>query len=479
MPNRRPTSNRRTAIKALGALGALAAGIPGNAAAHDGPHVITITGTGETAYYEFTVADGGRVEKSEEYGATINSGDVIDGTTVRGTTTDAPDSYEFEGLIEDFQASAPVSVAIDGTQIDRAASSADVMDEDAQAEAESDDEESEPEEDTEDLAVDESEYGNVVNVVEAGADPTGSTSILSTLRNVADDDTLLKFPPGTYRMDGQLRIVSYERFGMVGMGDVTIDVAPTDGYVFKLGTYRRPTGDLHVENFSADISASNTGGRVFECQASESLYAADITINGEHDTPSKGPLLAGLQSSSGEGIVQNYSAPDGGADVSGGRGGTGLLVSHYNQGTVTISNVEIGPFPDNGIYCSNTNGTVHVEDSYIENANVAGVRLAGDDSSITGCEFVYNEDIPGFGGQRAIRLDYGSDLLVSDCDITMDVSITEAVRVMPEVTSATIEDVDMDLTSAVRDAISIVGDTDVTTNNVSATGMSREFIYEY
>lgn len=474
MSDRRFTSNRRTTIKALGALGALAAGLPGSAAASDGPHVITITGTGETADYEFTVSDDGRVEKSEEYGATINSGDVIDGTTVSGTTTEEPDSYEFEGLIEEFSATSNVSVAIDGVQIGQAASSDDVMEEDAEAEAESADDA-----DTEDLAVDESEYGNIVNMVEAGADPSGDSSILSTVREVADDDTLLKFPEGTYRMDGQLRIVDYERFGMVGTGDVTIDVAPTDGYVFKLGTYRRPTGDLHVENFTADISSSNTGGRIFECQAAENLYVSDITIEGEHDTPSKGPLLAGLQNGTGEGIVQNYSAPDGGPDVSGGNGGTGLLVSHYNQGTLTISNVEIGPFPDNGIYCSNRGGTVHVEDSYVENANVAGVRLSGDNSSIEGCEFVYNEDIPGFGGQRAIRLDYGSDLVVRDVAITMDVSITEALRVMPDVTSATIENVTMDLTSRVRDAISVVGDADITTNNISAAGMSRETIFEY
>lgn len=479
MSDRRLTSNRRTTIKALGALGALAAGVPGNAAAHDGPHTITITGNGERAAYEFSVSDGGRVEKSEEYGATINSGDTIDGTTVIGTTTAEPDSYEFEGRIEDFSASAPVSVAIDGTQIGRAASSSDVMEDDAKAQAEAEDEHEEDEAETDDLAVDESDYSNVVNMIEAGADNSGNSSILSIVRDVADDDTLLKFPSGTYLMDGQLRIVNYDRFGMVGMGDVTIDVAPTDGYVFKLGTYRRPTGHLHVENFTADISASNTGGRIFECQAEDSLYVSDITINGEHDTPSKGPLLAGLQSGSGEGTVQNYRALDGGADTSAGRGGTGLLVSHYNQGTLTISNVDIGPFPDNGVYCSNTEGTIHVEDSYIENANVAGVRLAGDDSSIEGCEFVYNEDIPGFDGQRAIRLDYGSDLLVADCDITMDVSITEAIRVMSEVESATIENVDMDLTSKVRDGISIVGNTDVTTNNISAAGMSRDVIYEY
>ncbi|WP_245634125.1 hypothetical protein, partial [Halalkalicoccus paucihalophilus] len=236
--------------------------------------------------------------------------------------------------------------------------------------------------------------------------------------------TLVKFPAGEYLMDGQFRIAGYEQFGMVG-DDATIRVAPTDGYTFKLGTYRSPIDDLTVEGFTADISGSNTGGRVFELQAGDSLSVSDITVEGKHDTPSKGPMLVGLQSSDGEGLVENVDLSDGGEEVSGGRGGTGLLVSNYHEGTVTLRNIQIGPFPDNGIYCSqgdsSADGTVHVEGGRVENANVAGVRLGGDGSSIEGTEFVYDEHFDGFGGQRPIRLDGGSGLEVSNVEIDMSI----------------------------------------------------------
>lgn len=328
-------------------------------------------------------------------------------------------------------------------------------------------------------SVDESDYSNVVNIVEAGADSSGNSSIESTLEQVAGDDTLVKFPSGEYLIDGTVRITDYDKFGMVGE-DATIDVAPTSSYVFKLGTYESPIDDLRVDGFTADISGDNTGGRVFELQAGDTLYANDLTIEGEHDTSSKGPMLVGLQSSDGEGLVENVSMPDGGAEVSGGRGATGLLISNFHEGTVSLRNITVGPFPDNGIYSSNEDGTVQVENGTVENANVAGVRLSGDDSYIEGTEFVYDEAIDGFGGQRPIRLDGGSNLEVSDVDINMSITQTEAIRVMGDVESARIHDVDLDLSSGVRDAVAVTdGAGSVETDDLDVSGNSRYEVFEY
>ncbi|MFC6905563.1 hypothetical protein [Halalkalicoccus tibetensis] len=328
-------------------------------------------------------------------------------------------------------------------------------------------------------ASDESEYSNVVDIVEAGADSSGNSSITSTLQQVAGDDTLVKFPSGEYLVDDTVRLTGYEKFGMVG-NDATIDVAPTNGYVFKLGTYNDPIGDLHVEGFTADISGSNTGGRVFELQAADDLYAGDITVEGKHDTPSKGPMLAGLANSGGSGTVENVDLSDGGEDVSGGRGGTGLLVSNYHSGDLTLRNIDVGPFPDNGIYCTGGSGQVHVEGGRFVNTNVAGVRLTGDGSSISGSTFVYDEDISGFGGQRPIRLDGGSNLEVSNVDIEMSIDQTEAIRVMGGVDSASINDVDMDLSSSVRDGVSVVsGAGSVDTSGLDVNGNGRYEVFNY
>jgi hypothetical protein len=332
-------------------------------------------------------------------------------------------------------------------------------------------------------SVDESNYSNVVDIVEAGADNTGKESILSTLNRVGNDNTLVRFPAGEYLIDGQFRIANYSQFGMVGE-DATIRVASTNGYTFKLGTHQYPVGDLAVEGFTIDISGTNTGGRMFELQAADSLYAGDITFEGKHDTASKGPMLAGMQTNGGEGLVENVDLSDGGEEVSGGRGGTGLLVSHYHQGTITLRNITVGPFPDNGIYCSNgdssANGSVHVEGGRFVNTNVAGVRLAGDGSSINGATFVYDQNISGFGGQRPIRLDDGANLEVGNVNIEMSIDQTEAIRVMSGVDSASISNVDMDLTSGVRDGISVTGGAGpVETSGLSVSGNSRYDVFEY
>lgn len=77
-----------------------------------GDTVITITGRGTTAHYEFEFV--GDVEKSTSHGGTINSFDEIHNSTVTGRTTREPDSYVFNGAITDYTGDAPVDVAFNG-----------------------------------------------------------------------------------------------------------------------------------------------------------------------------------------------------------------------------------------------------------------------------------------------------------------------------------------------------------------------------
>ncbi|MFC7223841.1 hypothetical protein ACFQKF_11960 [Halalkalicoccus sp. GCM10025322] len=455
-----PSTSRRNYLGTLAGLAATPA--LGAVASADSEDVITVSGRGEIVYYEFSVS--GDVEKSEEYGGTINSYDHIEGSTVIGRTTREPDSYSFDGEITDFEADAPVDVTINGEPADLAGGS-----------EESEEEEPEEEEETE---TDTSGYSNVVNIVDAGADNDGNESIHSVLNSVADDDTLVEFPPGTYKMSGSVRITGLEKFGMVGT-DATLDVSPTNGYVCKLGTYKSVIDDLEVKGFTADISADGAGGRVFECHANDNLEISDVTIEGKHDTSSKGPMLVGVHSSGGSGHVRNVNLADGGAEVSGGNGGTGMLVSHYHTGSVTIEDCHIGPFPDNGIYCSSDEGDVHVKGGRVENTNVAGVRLDGDSCSLTGTEFVYDTNISGFGGQRPVRCD-GGDVEISDVHIDMSISQTEAIRVMSGAESVSVEDCSMDLNGDVRDGISVVsGAGPVETSNNDINGERRYDVFEY
>lgn len=323
------------------------------------------------------------------------------------------------------------------------------------------------------------DYSNIIDIVEAGADNSGGRSINPILNEVADDSTLIRFPEGTYLIDDQFRIADYDKFGITGE-NATIRVAPTNGYVFKLGTYQSPINELQIDGLTFDISRDGTGGRVLELQASNNLEAHEIDIVGTHDTANKGPLLVGLQSKNGTGIIENIDISDGGIDTDHGNGGTGLLVSNHHQGTITIRDVHIGPFPDNGLYVSGADGSVHVEGGIFENANVAGVRLKGDGSTIEGAQFIVDESFEGFGAQRPIRLDNGADVEVRNCEIEMDAPVTEALRILPDVESAVIADVTMELSDQVRDGIAVTeGAGPVTVDDLEISGNSRYKVYEY
>ena len=91
----------------------------------DEQDVITISSDGSTTYYEFEFSGDGDIEKSEQYGATINDYDQISGTTVTGRTTNEPDSFAYTGEITSFSADGPVEVLINGEEVDPATLGAD------------------------------------------------------------------------------------------------------------------------------------------------------------------------------------------------------------------------------------------------------------------------------------------------------------------------------------------------------------------
>ncbi|MFC6905780.1 hypothetical protein [Halalkalicoccus tibetensis] len=109
---------------------------------------------------------------------------------------------------------------------------------------------------------DSSGYSNVVDIVEAGADNSGDSSVIPILNKVAEDGTLVHFPEGIYFTDGQFRIANYDKFGITGE-NATISVAPTNGYVFKLGTYQSPINDLQIDGLTFDISRENKEGELW------------------------------------------------------------------------------------------------------------------------------------------------------------------------------------------------------------------------
>ncbi|MGM0591273.1 MAG: hypothetical protein ACQETI_06535 [Halobacteriota archaeon] len=300
------------------------------------------------------------------------------------------------------------------------------------------------------------QYGTVVDVVEAGADNTGSESVTGVLDAHRGDDTLFIFPPGEYRMDEEFRHTGFTHFGIVGR-DATIVPANyhdwMNGYerrLFRLGVYHNPGTDLLVEGLTVDQTAPDTGIRAVEAQVADGLVVRDVDVVGEHDSGTWGPGLFDVMNPSGTGVVERFTAREGGAWVSNTpndgnlwRGPTGIMVSHYHRGTVELVDCELGGFPDNGVYAGNAKGTVVVDGGVYRNSHASNLRIGGHHSRIEGATVIVDENPGLFTNQRGIRLDRGSWLQVLDTTIRLERPNGNALTVLDDVESALVRGVDI------------------------------------
>lgn len=296
------------------------------------------------------------------------------------------------------------------------------------------------------------EYRTVVNIVEAGADNTGSESITSTLEDVRGDHTLVYFPPGEYYMDREFRFTNFENFGVVG-DDATL--VPADYHtfgtsntrLFRLGTSGRPGGRIRFENFEVDQTAPDTGIRVIDTYASERLDVRDVRIRGVHDSGTTGPGHFNLTNSSATGMVERFRAPDGGQWVDNTphagnrwRGPIGIAANN-NQGTLTFRRCWLGAFPDNGLYAAGSTGKIIVSGGVYRNSNGASIRVGGSNSEIRYPTVEITETRSRDRSQRAIRLEHGDGMLVRGAAIriTSPHSANRAISVMGSTSNTTIE----------------------------------------
>ncbi|WP_435159752.1 hypothetical protein [Haladaptatus sp. DFWS20] len=288
------------------------------------------------------------------------------------------------------------------------------------------------------------EYGTVVDMVEdAGADPNGDEPINDLLEEYADDDTMLLFPPGRYRMNRQFRFTGFEHFAIVGQYNVTIvpdnyhdfdDGGDWNYRLFRLGIHYNPGRDLLFEDINIDQTADDTGVRVLETAVEDDLKVRNVNVYGQHDSGAWGPGRFVITDPDGSGVVENFNAPDDGAwseNTPGDRlwrGPTGILCNQ-NRGTMTFKDCSLGAFPDNGLYAANGSGQVIVDGGVYKNSQTASVRIGDEDSIVKNARIVV-DDSNGKGNQHAIRAENSDYIRVIDCDIEVSDPNGCAIKVM-------------------------------------------------
>ncbi|WP_225336129.1 hypothetical protein [Halomicrobium urmianum] len=273
------------------------------------------------------------------------------------------------------------------------------------------------------------------------------------LQDVIGDDTLLKFPPGRYYMDEQVRESGVTNVGIVG-DEATL--VPASYYdfdgpqyrLFRLGTYYHPARDVRIENFDVDQRADDTGIRAFHVSAADGLRVSDVDVVGRHDSGTWGPALFRITDPDGSGHVDGFRTADGAdwqTDTPGGlwRGPTGILVNNH-EGHLRFERCVVRNFPDNGLYVTG-DGSVSVAGGLFQNSGPVNVRIGADRATVVGSDFVTDRRSPYYQAQIPMRFDYADRIEVRGVSIDLTTLNGNALQVQGEVDEAVIRETDMEI----------------------------------
>jgi hypothetical protein len=290
-----------------------------------------------------------------------------------------------------------------------------------------------------------SRFSSVVDVSTIPVDDEGNDPIDAAIENHLENDTLLVFPDGRYKV-GTIRKHDVSNVGLVAADGATPTIVPAS-----------PIGQLPGDELLVDIKgrdivmggflmdftrATEYGGRVQLIGLSGNVRCFDMTTHGQLAGYVDGYRVE-TRDENGVAVMDNVNMRDGSVE---GRSASGIFVGPPHAGEVHIRDCDVWHFPSKGIYASNpahpdvgAGGTVHVDGGIYKNNNDSDIRIgsAGStvrnvvcikDDSTEGDTVTWKRPIPlastGASGEviedivqtRSIRLKYGSDVLVEGCE---------------------------------------------------------------
>lgn len=263
-----------------------------------------------------------------------------------------------------------------------------------------------------------------VNIVDAGADPSGEQPIDDVLASAAEDGMTVVFPPGRYRL-GQFEghyadltlagrgatIVPTQREALTNMLVVEGPNNVVEGFLFDYRNVKMPP----------TITIYGPDGWVFRNCAFLGVQQTDLPQQTSYC------LYPNVTESSGTGTIERVYMGQGSANPNQGDNRGGIWFGPHNLGTIRINGVWMEHWSENTIYCHNSPGDVVVENSFFRNTNSAGTRVGGG-TVLRNNTYVKDGPIPSqrWSGTRLMRgvwcsggkSEFGQKgrLLIEDCD---------------------------------------------------------------
>lgn len=255
------------------------------------------------------------------------------------------------------------------------------------------------------------DYDTVVDIVDAGADPTGTEPIDDVFGDYDyQDDTLIQFPDGRYLVNN-LDVTDCQHYAMQATGDATLVPGPDyDVDVWIGGSGLR---DFVFEGFTIDNTATGHHPTI-GFSAWDDLVIRDIHKRGFHDGENTAFGFS-IWEDDGSGLVENLRAPDGSEPQT----AVGCYVG--TNGRLTFRDCTIQSFGNNGLYASTGGGDVHVEGGVYKNNDISQVRLGSPNSSVRGATIAVDDPHPEHDNARGIRISDGpGPVTIEGCSIIME-----------------------------------------------------------
>lgn len=251
-----------------------------------------------------------------------------------------------------------------------------------------------------------SEFANVVNVVEAGAETDGKKPIDPVLEREAGNDTLLYFPQGRYLLADTMKLHEFTNFGMVGRGATF--TTPPAGMVlmFSIGIPGSASGFL-FEGFEFDLRGVEQTPRPLVAKVDDGLTVRDVSATG----PTR-IFRFDVTSEDGAGLVERLKVTQSPDDFF----AVGCLVTPLSKGRMTFRDCHVEGFPNNGLYVSPSRGPVRVLGGTFANNGIANVRV-GANSVVRGVTVRGDTTDSRFANMRGIWARKGRNIRIENCDI--------------------------------------------------------------
>ncbi|WP_323675931.1 twin-arginine translocation signal domain-containing protein [Halorubellus sp. PRR65] len=261
-------------------------------------------------------------------------------------------------------------------------------------------------------------YPNVIDAVDAGADPNGTIPINALLEKATSDGTLVSFPKGTYRID-PLRLEDLHNVAIAGATEERPTFVATRDVCLDLAYLRfQNVSDFLFDGIDLDFTRRGAGGE-FRVVADGDVTVQNVEITGNCNRQIAG-FRMDVTDPNGVGLVKNLRAHHRATTKL-----TGFFVGESHAGEVTFEDCDVSGFSDNGLYASamglpdGGDGAVHaVGGSYVNN-NISGVRLGSTGSTARNVDVVVDTVPSGDDvNARGIRLRNRRDILVENCSVT-------------------------------------------------------------